>query len=121
MLFPAFWEKFKRKINFINSDTMTIILYCSLTPILRLEITNILGRTSLIRCIIKKVFVPNCGNIWGASPLFCYWGTSAPTQPPTSTSLWGKKNASLHGENYSLSLNLNSIDSYLVTCQGIVH
>jgi hypothetical protein len=33
---------------------MTIILYCSLPPILRLRITNIFGRTSLIRCIMKK-------------------------------------------------------------------
>jgi hypothetical protein len=50
-LFPAFWEQFKRNINFINSDTMTIILYCSFPPILRLRA---FGRTSLIRCIIKK-------------------------------------------------------------------
>ena len=47
-------QQFKRNINFINSDTMTIILYCSFPPILRLRITNIFGRTSLIRCIIKK-------------------------------------------------------------------
>ena len=50
MLFPAFWEQFKRKINFINSDTI--------------------GHDRMHN---KKVCVPNCCNIWGAGPHFCYW------------------------------------------------
>ena len=67
---------------------MTIILYCSLPAILKL-IQIFLVEHDQVHNI--KVSVPNCGNISGAGPHFCYWGTCAPTQPPTSYVTVGQK------------------------------
>jgi hypothetical protein len=82
------------------------------TPILRLRIRNIFGRTSLIRCIIKKCLC-SIVVIFGRWPAFLLLGYLCTHTASHFLRHCRARIMLLYIENwYSLSLNLNSIDSY---------